>query len=168
MGDWGQLESPTFLLDTDADCYPDEHRLFDDNFHIKQWQRWYNANCFTIKTPTLIVTLMSIVCLMWKLSRIQRQYNTIEETYANEHRLLEVKINSDTTQYNTMMTPALIVNPDRVICFYVQIITNTMIITQNTITKLPNSYLCVLCTCYAISRRCAGGLLGWVVGTDCH
>ena len=29
MGDWGQLESPTFLLDTDADCYPDEHRLLD-------------------------------------------------------------------------------------------------------------------------------------------
>ena len=133
VGDWGQLESPTFLLDTDADCYPDEHRLFDV-----------------------------------EIIKNKRQYNTIEETHANEHRLLEVKINSDTTQYNTMMTPALILNPDRVICFYVQIITNTMIITQNTITKLPNSYLCVLCTCYAISRRCAGGLLGWVVGTDCH
>ena len=149
MSDWGQLESPTFLLDTDADCYPDEHRLFDVEIikNTKTLQYNYTYNCNTI------------------VIQIQRQYNTLEETYANEHRLLEVKINSDTTQYNTMMTPALIVNPDRVICFYVQIITNTMIITQNTITKLPNSYLC---TCYAISRRCAGGLLGWVVGTDCH
>ena len=25
----GQLEEPTFLLDTNVDCYPDEHRLLD-------------------------------------------------------------------------------------------------------------------------------------------
>ena len=39
--------------------------------------------------------------------------------------------------HSAMMTPVMIVNPGKDSLVYVQIITNTMTIPQNTITKLP-------------------------------